>query len=322
MRSAGCFWTACFAAADCGTEEECGLIKSMTCEFKTIALIGKYQSPEVAEAVFRLASYLRNLGLGVLIEQGTASSTGLTAGFSVASYEEIGGRADLAVVLGGDGSLLNSACRLAEYNVPLVGVNQGRLGFLTDISREVALEKVGEILEGRFTEESRVLLDAEVVRNGRRVFHTVALNDVVVNKGDLGRMIEFDLRIDGEFVYTQRSDGMIISTPTGSTAYALSANGPILHPSVDGIALVPMCPHTLTARPITLPDRCQIEIVLLPPHDSRVHFDGQTRYDTRAGDCVRITRSPHRVRLLHPVGYSYFAMLREKLHWSSTPRHS
>ena len=143
-----------------------------------------------------------------------------------------------------------------------------------------------------------------------------------LNKGDLGRMIEFDLRIDGEFVYTQRSDGMIISTPTGSTAYALSANGPILHPSVEGIALVPMCPHTLTARPITLPDRCQIEIVLLPPHDSRVHFDGQTRYDTRAGDSVRITRSPHRVRLLHPVGYSYFAMLREKLHWSSTPRHS
>ena len=258
----------------------------MTCEFKTIALIGKYQSPEVAEAVFRLACYLRSLGLGVLIEQGTASSTGLTAGFTVASYEEIGGRADLAIVLGGDGSLLNSACRLAEYNVPLVGVNQGRLGFLTDISREVALEKVGEILSGRFTEESRVLLDAEVVRNGQRVFHTVALNDVVVNKGDLGRMIEFDLRIDGEFVYTQRSDGMIISTPTGSTAYALSANGPILHPSVEGIALVPMCPHTLTARPITLPDRCQIEIVLLPPHDSRVHFDGNERITDEALNTV------------------------------------
>lgn len=294
----------------------------MTCAFKTIALIGKYQSPEVAEAVLRLANYLRDQGLAVLIEQGTASSTGLTSGFAVASYEEIGERADLAVVLGGDGTLLNSACRLAEYDVPLAGVNQGRLGFLTDISREVALEKIGEILAGRYTEETRVLLDAEVRRGGRRVFHTVALNDVVVNKGELGRMIEFDLRIDGEFVYTQRSDGMIISTPTGSTAYALSANGPILHPNVDGIALVPMCPHTLTARPITLPDRCKIEIVLLPPHDSRVHFDGQTRYDTRAGDTVQITRSPHNVRLLHPEGYSYFAMLREKLHWSSTPRHS
>ena len=293
----------------------------MTCEFKTIALIGKYQSPEVAEAVLRLANYLRGLGIAVLIEQGTASSTGLTAGFTVASYDEIGARADLAVVLGGDGTLLNSACRLASYNVPLAGVNQGRLGFLTDISREVALDKIGEILQGRYTEESRILLDAEVLRGGQRVFHTVALNDVVVNKGELGRMIEFDLRVDGEFVYTQRSDGMIVSTPTGSTAYALSANGPILHPSVEGIALVPMCPHALTARPITLPDHCCIEIVLLPPHHSRVHFDGQSRYDTRAGDTVRITRSPHRVRLLHPPGYSYFAMLREKLHWSSTPRH-
>ncbi len=293
----------------------------MTCEFKTIALIGKYQSPEVAEAVLRLANYLRGLGIAVLIEQGTASSTGLTAGFTVASYDEIGARADLAVVLGGDGTLLNSACRLASYNVPLAGVNQGRLGFLTDISREVALDKIGEILQGRYTEESRILLDAEVLRGGQRVFHTVALNDVVVNKGELGRMIEFDLRVDGEFVYTQRSDGMIVSTPTGSTAYALSANGPILHPSVEGIALVPMCPHALTARPITLPDHCCIEIVLLPPHDSRVHFDGQSRYDTRAGDTVRITRSPHRVRLFHPPGYSYFAMLREKLHWSSTPRH-
>jgi NAD+ kinase len=256
-----------------------------------------------------------------LIEQGTASSTGLTAGFAVGSYEEIGVRADLAVVLGGDGTLLHSACRLAEYDVPLIGVNQGRLGFLTDISRDVALDKIGEILAGQHTEECRILLDAEVLRGGRRVFHTVALNDVVVNKGELGRMIEFDLRIDGEFVYTQRSDGMIVSTPTGSTAYALSANGPILHPSVDGIALVPLCPHALTARPITLPDHSHIEILLLPPHDARVHFDGQTRFDARAGDTVHVSRSPHTVRLLHPVGYSYFAMLREKLHWSSTPRH-
>jgi NAD+ kinase len=144
----------------------------------------------------------------------------------------------------------------------------------------------------------------------------------VVNKGDLGRMIEFDLSIDGEFVYTQRSDGMIVSTPTGSTAYALSANGPILHPSVGGIALVPMCPHALTARPITLPDTCRIDITLLPPQDARVHFDGQARFDLRAGDCVRITRSPHVLRLLHPEGYSYFAMLGGKLHWSAIPRHS
>ena len=216
--------------------------------------------------------------------------------------------------------MLTTARRLSEHDVPLVGVNQGRLGFLTDIGREDAISSLTGILEGRYTEETRSLLAVDVLRNGSRVFHTLALNDVVVNKGDLGRMIEFDLSIDGEYVYTQRSDGMIISTPTGSTAYALSANGPILHPSVDGIALVPLCPHALTARPVTLPDRCCIEIMLLSPHDARVHSDGQARFDARAGDSVRITRSPHGIRLLHPEGYSYFAMLREKLHWSAVPR--
>lgn len=294
----------------------------MNAHFRSIALIGKYQSPDVAESVFAIANYLRQRGLVVWIEQGTASSVGGAGDFVIATYEEIGAQADLAVVVGGDGTMLNSARRLAEHGVPLVGVNLGRLGFLTDVGRSEALDRLGEIVDGRYREESRFMLDAEVLRGGQRVFHTLALNDVVVNKGDLGRMIEFDLLIDGEFVYTQRSDGMIIATPTGSTAYALSSNGPILHPGVDGIALVPLCPHALTARPVTLPDSCRIEIRLLPPHDARVHFDGQARFDARAGDCVKITRSPLAVRLLHPEGYSYYAMLREKLHWSATPRHN
>lgn len=294
----------------------------MNAPFRSIALIGKYQSPDVAESVFSIANYLRQRGLVVWIEQGTASSIGGARDFAVATYEEIGVQAELAVVVGGDGTMLNSARRLAEHGVPLVGVNLGRLGFLTDVARSEALERLGEIVEGRYREESRFMLDAEVVRGGERVFHTLALNDVVVNKGDLGRMIEFDLLIDGEFVYTQRSDGMIVSTPTGSTAYALSANGPILHPGVDGIALVPLCPHALTARPVTLPASCNIEIVLLPPHDARVHFDGQARFDARAGDRVKLGRSPLAVRLLHPEGYNYYAMLREKLHWSATPRHN
>ena len=293
----------------------------MSRSFRTVALIGKYQGPEVAEAVLRIAAFLRERGVTVWIEQSTASSIGMVGEFAVATYEEIGAKAELAVVLGGDGTMLNTARRLSDHAVPLVGINQGRLGFLTDIGRDVALAKLGEILDGRYTEELRVMLDAEVVRGGHRVFQTLAFNDVVVNKGDLGRMIEFDLSIDGEYVYTQRSDGMILSTPTGSTAYALSANGPILHPNVGGIALVPLCPHALTARPITLPDSSLIEITLLPPHDARVHFDGQTRFDARAGDRVRVTRSPNVVRLLHPEGYSYFAMLREKLHWSAAPRH-
>jgi NAD+ kinase len=300
---------------------ECGLIGAMSRTFRTVALIGKYQSPDVAEAVLRIGAILRERGLTVWIEQGTASSIGIGGEFALATYEEIGGQADLAVVVGGDGTMLNTARRLAEHGVPLVGINQGRLGFLTDISHDEAPTRLGEILDGRYTEEARFMLEAEVVRGGHRVYRTLALNDVVVNKGELGRMIEFDLSIDGEYVYTQRSDGMILSTPTGSTAYALSANGPILHPSVGGIALVPLCPHALTARPVTLPDTCRIEIALLPPHDARVHFDGQTRFDARAGDTVRVTRSPHAIRLLHPQGYSYFAMLREKLHWSAAPRH-
>lgn len=294
----------------------------MTLSFSNIALIGKYQSPDVAESVLLIARFLRERERMVVIEQGTASSIGNVEGFPVATYEEIAEKADLAVVVGGDGTMLHTARRLADREVPLIGVNLGRLGFLTDIARKDALLRLGEILDGKYCEESRSMLEGEILRGGKRVYHTLALNDVVVNKGDLGRMIEFDLSIDGEFVYTQRSDGMIISTPTGSTAYALSANGPILHPSVGGIALVPLCPHALTARPVTLPDTCCIEIELLPPHDARVHFDGQARFDARAGDCLRITRSPLTLRLLHPVGYSYFAMLREKLHWSAAPRHN
>ena len=292
----------------------------MSTPFRTLALIGKYQSPDVAESVLSIARFLRDRGLAVLIEQGTASSIGGAHDFPVASYEHIGASADLAVVIGGDDTMLHTARRLIEHGVPLVGVNLGRLGFLTDIARCSATERLAEILDGAFTAEDRFMLDVEVLRGGARVFHTLALNDVVVNKGELGRMIEFELSIDEEFVYTQRSDGMIVSTPTGSTAYALSANGPILHPSVGGIALVPLCPHALTARPITLPDSCRIDIALLPPHDARVHFDGQTRFDLRAGDCVRMTRSSRSLRLLHPQGYSYFAMLRQKLHWSAAPR--
>jgi NAD+ kinase len=294
----------------------------MSRTFSKIALIGKYQSVDGSETVLALARCLRERGLEVWIEQGMAGTIDKAEGYAIATYEEITGNADLAVVIGGDGTLLNAARRLAERAVPLVGINLGRLGFLTDLSRADACQQLGEILDGRYREESRSMLEAEIVRGGQRVFHNLALNDVVVNRGQLGRMIEFEVLIDGEFVYAQRADGMIISTPTGSTAYALAANGPILHPAVGGIALVPLCPHALSARPVTLPDSCHIEIVLLPPHDARVHFDGVSYFDVRAGDCLRLQRSPLEVRLLHPESYSYFAMLREKMHWSAVPRHN
>ncbi|QDX80667.1 NAD kinase [Denitratisoma sp. DHT3] len=288
---------------------------------RTVALIGKYRSPEVAGSVQDLADGLRDAGVEVLIEDGTAMAVD-SHGYAVVDYETMGMRADVAVVIGGDGTMLNAARRLAEYDVPLVGVNQGRLGFMTDLARQDLRVGIGQLLAGKFAVERRFLLDVAVVRDGVSQCNALALNDVVVNKGDIGRMIELEVKVDGEFLYVLRADGMIVATPTGSTAYALSANGPILHPAVAGIAVVPLCPHALSYRPITIPDRSVVELVLVPPHEARVHFDGQARFDALAGDCVRIGRSTHCVSLLHPPTYSYFAMLREKLHWSAAPKHA
>ena len=289
--------------------------------FDTVALIGKYQSQEIAGSLVGLATFLRQRGIRVLLEESTAAAVGEVAATDVVDYAAIGDQADLAVVLGGDGTMLNTARRLAEFEVPLVGVNQGRLGFMTDIARESMLESMAAILDGHFQREQRFLLAVEVIRGTQRVFSTLALNDVVANKGDIGRMIELEVKVDGELIHVLRADGLIISTPTGSTAYAMSANGPILHPAVAGIAIVPLCPHALSNRPITISDRSVVELGLLPPHDARIHCDGQEHFDARAGDRVRVGRSTHNITLLHPPGYSYFAMLREKLQWSATPRH-
>ncbi|MCL1861638.1 MAG: NAD(+)/NADH kinase [Proteobacteria bacterium] len=289
-----------------------------TNKFNHISLVGKFQSADGNETVLELARFLRERGMEPWIEQGTAGGIGKAAGgFLAATYEEIADKSDLVVVVGGDGTLLTAARRLSERAVPLVGVNLGRLGFLTDLSRADVCRQLGEILDGRFHAESRFMLDAEVTRGGSRIFHTQVLNDVVVNRGKLGRMIELELLVDDVFVYNLRSDGMIVATPTGSTAYAMAANGPILHPGVGGIALVPLCPHALTARPITLPDSCCIDIVIMPPHDARIHFDGVTYCDVRAGDQLQIVRSARELLLLHPEGYGYFAMLRAKLHWGA-----
>ena len=292
----------------------------MNCAFRTVALIGKYKSREIAESLLSLAAFLKGRGIAVLLEEATAAAVG-SNGYEVVDYPTIGVRAELAVVLGGDGTMLNTARHLARFEVPLVGINQGRLGFMTDIALGAMIESVTALLDGKFSREQRFLLEAEILRDGECAFQTLALNDVVVSKGDIGRMIELDVKVDGELIHVLRADGLIVCTPTGSTAYALSANGPILHPSIAGIAIVPLCPHALSNRPITVSDSCMIDIALLPPHDARLHFDGQTRFDARAGDVVRIVRSRHHITLLHPPGYSYFAMLREKLHWSSTPRH-
>jgi NAD+ kinase len=198
----------------------------------------------------------------------------------------------------------------------MVGVNQGRLGFMTDIASSKMIDAMAEILAGRYTMEERTMLAAEVHRDGAVALDTLALNDAVVNKGSVGRLIEFVVNIDGEFVYDLRADGLIVATPTGSTAYALSSDGPIVQPSVPGFALVPISPHTLSNRPIMISDRSTIEISLRRAVDARLHFDGQLQCDLQEGDRVFIRRAKHSIKFVHPPGYSYFAMLREKLHWS------
>ena len=290
---------------------------------RTIALVGKYHSLEIAESLRRLAEYLHERGISVFVERETAGHVGRQVDLSrwvTCGFNDIGAHADLAIVLGGDGIMLNAARRLARYRVPLVGVNQGRLGFMTDIARSDMLTCMDDLLDGRFLPETRMLLDAEVLRNGREVAANLALNDLVVDKGAIGRMIEMELFIDGEFIYNLRSDGLIVSTPTGSTAYALSAGGPILHPTLTGIALVPLCPHALTNRPVVVNDKAEIELRITFADDPRVHFDGQVTLDLQKDDCVRLRRSEYSICFLHPPGYSYFAMLRQKLQWSERPR--
>jgi NAD+ kinase len=291
----------------------------MSAAFQTVALIGKYKSPGIAAPLLELARFLEQRGAKVLVDRLTASHLGSQL-YPVHTLEEIGVRADLAIVLGGDGTMLNIARTLGPHDVALVGVNMGRLGFLTDVGTDAMLDTIGEILGGRYMAEHRMLLAGEVVSGGRSVHSGLAFNDVVLHRGMSGSMIEFEVRIDGQFVYTQRSDGLIVATPTGSTAYALSAGGPIVHPGLDVMSLVPICPHTLSNRPIVVGSQSTVEILMHGHSDaSRVHFDSHSHCDLRYSDRVVVRRAPHSIRLLHPVGHSYYHMLREKLHWSEHP---
>jgi NAD+ kinase len=283
--------------------------------FKTIALIGKYKSPEIATPLLELAGYLEQRGVQVMIDRLTASHIG-ECRYPVLPLEELGAKVDLAVVLGGDGTMLNIARTFAPFSASLVGVNQGRLGFLTDISLETMIETIGRILDGEYVTEDRMLLEADIYSDSEPVFNVLAFNDVVVSKGVRGSMIEFEVHIDGEPIYTQRSDGLIVATPTGSTAYALSAGGPILHPALRVMSLVPVCPHTLSNRPIVISSDSTVELVVHSADDPRVHFDSHSHFELREGDRICIRRYAHDISLLHPVGHSYYAMLRQKLAWN------
>ncbi len=291
----------------------------MSFPFKTIALIGKHKNLDMVTPLLRLERYLESRNLEVLLDRLTASAM-KEGKFPALTIEEIGKRADLAIVLGGDGTMLNIARKLASYDVPLVGINQGRLGFLTDLSIDTMLETLGSMFDGRYVTERRMLLYVEVARGATSIFSALALNDVAVNRGIGGNMIEFEVRINGEYVYSLRSDGLIVATPTGSTAYALSSGGPILHPSLDLIALVPVSPHTLSNRPIVVGPDAIVEILMHRTAVARVHSDSHSHFDLHEHDKVVVRRSPHEVTLLHSADHSYYRMLREKLGWSGLPR--
>ncbi|HWQ37368.1 MAG TPA: NAD kinase [Burkholderiales bacterium] len=286
-------------------------------QFQQVALIGKYKSPEIAEPLLKLAAFLEQRGVHVMLDPLTAAHIGRNR-YEVLPLEQIGQRAELAIVIGGDGTMLNIARTLAPYDVALVGVNQGRLGFLTDLSIETMFESLGSMLAGKFITERRMLLQSEVVSGSQTTQRVLAFNDVAVNKGAEGSLIEIEVRIDGCFVYNLRSDGLIVASPTGSTAYALSSGGPILHPSLNLIALVPVSPHTLSNRPIVVGPDAAVEITVHKGADARVHFDSHSHFELKERDKVIVRRCPHPIRLLHPPDHDYYHMLREKLHWSET----
>ena len=287
--------------------------------FKTVALIGRHQDSGMDAPLRRLSQALIAAGCDILIEAETGRNTGI-GDFPLVSYEEIGVRADLAIIMGGDGTMLAAARQLATSHVAMIGINHGRLGFITDIPLGSADEAITRVLNGAYVEDERMLLEGRVMRGDEMIFSGLALNDVIINRAGRGGMIELRVECNGAFMHSQRADGLIIATPTGSTAYALSAGGPILHPQVNALVLVPVAPQTLSNRPITLPDDSVLNITIRTlgrvESGASVHFDMQALSNCQEGDRIDVRRSPHRVRFLHPQGYSYFSTLRSKLNWN------
>ncbi len=294
----------------------------MKSHFSQVAVVGKYNAPvtgaagvQTREALEEIARFLASQGCEVVFERDTANSSGIT-GYPALDLPAIGERCDLVMVVGGDGTMLGVGRQLARFGVPLIGINQGRLGFITDISLERFRNALTPMLHGEFEEDHRSLMHARVMRDGLCVFDALAMNDVVVNRGATSGMVELRVEVDGHFVANQRADGLIVASPTGSTAYSLSAGGPLLHPSTPGWVLVPIAPHTLSNRPIVLPDDSEVTIELVSGRDASANFDMQSLASLLRGDRITVRRSQHRVRFLHPRGWTYFDTLRKKLHWN------
>lgn len=293
------------------------IVSNTANQFQRIAVIAKPSNAgHLKSTLDLLHEVLRERRLTMLPDQRTATLLGLGQG---APIHELAEDCDLAVVVGGDGTFLSAVRQLADHNIPLLGVNLGRLGFLVDITPGDIRSCLSAVLDGHFDEDPRFLLSAQV---GNQL-PVLAFNDVVLHKWNTARMIEFETWIDGHFVYTQRSDGLIVSTPTGSTAYALSGGGPLLAPGMAAITLVPICPHTLSNRPIVIDAGSEIEIRVCghtDPNDVRITCDGAINLTVGPGDELRVRRHPTRIRLLHPVGHDHFDVLRVKLGWGGLPK--
>ncbi len=285
-------------------------------QFQRIGVVARLEHLEVVDSLKRLVAFLRADGRKVLAEAKTAKLLNDPAIESVTRGSMVG-TVDLVIVVGGDGSMLGAARALADLNVPLLGLNRGRLGFLTDIHPDDMEEGVGRVLAGDFKSTERYLLEMSVERDGETIGKGLALNDLVLHPGRSVRMMEFELYIDQQFVYSQRSDGLIISTPTGSTAYALSAGGPIMHPKLDAIVLVPMNPHTLASRPIVISGDSQIEVLVGTRNELHplISCDGQVDISTEPGDVIKIHRKSNPLRLIHPTGHNFYETCRDKLGW-------
>jgi NAD+ kinase len=283
-------------------------------EFKTVAIIGRYETPDIVEHIKALAEILEASGYEVLFDYHTAQAVGRPDAGRMTQVLKFD--ADVAVVIGGDGTMLGFGRESSGTNLPLIGVNRGRVGFITDIPLDEIFSAVPKILSGQYVREERAMLALEVVRDGNVIYQSRALNDVTVTRGGISGMVELSVSVDGQFMCEQRSDGIIIATPTGSSAYSLAAGGPLLHPRLRSVVITPVAPQKLSNRPIVLPGDSKIEVELVAGSSINVHSDMQTYTELRIGDIVRVTRSNHAVPFLHPVGHDHYETLREKLHWN------
>ncbi|MCW5589455.1 MAG: NAD(+) kinase [Legionellales bacterium] len=286
-------------------------------QFLTIGIIGKHRHYEVSDSVQEVIAYLRRKKKTIIIDEETAHGLEAAQSLTTCPRNQLGKYCDLVIVVGGDGCFLSAARTVAKHNIPIVGINRGRLGFLTDILPAQLSQRLDDVLDGNYQEEQRFLLHCDISDGDKQIVDGDALNDIVISPGEAAQMIEFDVFINGEFMARHRSDGIIIATPTGSTAYALSGGGPILHPQLDAIALVPMFPHNLNSRPIAIPGNSQIDIIISENNHAapRLSCDGRTRVAVPPLAKITITKMSNLLRLIHPEGYSFFETLRSKLGW-------